>query len=249
MSADFVPEKVPRARVLVVDDEADIRLSVGRVLGLLGYEVDLAESGEQALAMAERTSYDVALLDIRLPGMDGIELMRRVADACPAMAVILLTGYAALDSAIAAVRSGAVDYLLKPASVRRIASAVATALARHRQATVPPTKVADQFLGAGPLTLDREQRLVTIGAGTGSDCRAASLTRSEATILSHLMVHPGVVVTCHELVGALGYTDGEEESRAIVRPHISRLRRKIEPDPASPRLILTVPGQGYVLKV
>ena len=249
MSADFVPEKVPRARVLVVDDEADIRLSVGRVLGLLGYEVDLAESGEQALAMAERISYDVALLDIRLPGMDGIELMRRVADACPAMAVILLTGYAALDSAIEAVRGGAVDYLRKPASVRQIGSAVATAVARRRQATAPPTQFADRFLEAGPLTLDRDARLVTVATGQTVDAYAAKLTRTQGAIIACLMQHPGVVVSCQELAGALSYDLQGEDARAVIRPHISRLRRKIEPDPASPRLILTVPGQGYVLKV
>jgi len=211
--------------------------------------VDLAKTGGEALEMIARIPYDVAIFDIHLPDADGVEVMQRAAKVRPAMAAILLTGFPSLGTAIAAVRAQAADYLRKPATVRDITRAIAAALDRRAQRAGAGGSTPDRFVQAGPLALDREQRLVTIGTGASYDCRAASLTRSEATILSHLMAHPGVVVSSHELAGALGYTDREEEAHAIVRPHISRLRRKIEPDPASPSLVLTVPRQGYVLKV
>ena len=98
---------------------------------------------------------------------------------------------------------------------------------------------------AGPLTLDREQRLATVTAGAGF--RVAGLTQSEAAILSHLMSRPGAAVSCRELAGTLGYAEKEGQARLLVRPHISRLRQKIELDPASPRFIVTVFGLGYTV--
>ena len=245
MSARIATEKAPHARVLVVDDEDEVRASVGRVVTALGYEVGLASSGEQALDMVARTPYDVAIFDIRLPDLNGIEVMRRAAGIRPSMAAILLTGYGSLDTAIEALRARAVDYLCKPASVGEIACAIAAALERRAGTLAMAGATADRFVQAGSLTLDREQRLATVNAGAG--LRVVSLTRTEATILSHLIAHPGVAVTCRELAGVLGYAETEGEARPIVRPHISRLRRKIEPDPASPRLIVTVSGLGYTL--
>ena len=239
---------VPRARVLVVDDEAEIRSSVGRLLSLLGYEVDTAASGEKALEMIEGTPYDVAVLDIRMPGLDGMEVMERAAESRPAMAAILLTGYASLETAIAAVRAQAVDYLRKPAGAGDIARAIDAALQRRAHGGQASGPTQDRFLQAGPLMLDRETRLVTVTSDLTVDARCARLTKSETAVVAHLMHHPDVVVSCRDLAGALGYEVDEEEARAVVRPHISRVRKKIELDPASPRLIQTIPRQGYTLK-
>ncbi|MBU0703722.1 MAG: response regulator, partial [Chloroflexi bacterium] len=117
----------PETRVLVVDDETHVRSALARSLALLGYRADEAASGHHALAMLERTPYDAMVLDIRMPGMDGVEIMRRVHHVYPDLHIIVLTGHATLESAIVAVKSNAADYLLKPASVYDIAAAIANA--------------------------------------------------------------------------------------------------------------------------
>jgi DNA-binding response OmpR family regulator len=234
------------ARILLVDDEADIRASVGRVLRLLGHRVDYAASGCEALSMIRKAAYDVAVLDIRLPDLSGIEVMHRAATVQPEMAVVLLTGYGSLDTAIQALRAQAVDYLSKPTSVSDISRAIGAALER-RASRSPRGRSGQRFLEAGPIALDRDLRIVTLASGAGPEFQRISVTRSEGTILAHLMAHVGVPVSCRELASALGYAETEEKARTIVRPHISRIRRKIEPDPASPRLLVTVPGLGYTL--
>ena len=145
--------QAPIARVLVVDDEEDIRASLGSLLRLLGYQVDTAATGEQALQMIRETPYDVAVLDIRLPGIDGVAVMRAAVDIRPEMAAILLTGHASLESAIAAVQAGASNYLRKPASARDIASAIGAAISGRRRAPESATTDAGPFLEAGPLVL------------------------------------------------------------------------------------------------
>ncbi|HEC35279.1 MAG TPA: response regulator, partial [Anaerolineae bacterium] len=116
-----------QARVLVVDDERRLRSALVSSLSLLGYQVDQAASGQQALEMLRQRSYDLMLLDIRMPGMDGIEVMHRVRQVCPGLVIIVLTGHASLESAITAVKCDAADYLLKPIGLSALADAVANA--------------------------------------------------------------------------------------------------------------------------
>jgi DNA-binding response OmpR family regulator len=237
---------IPQVRVLVVDDEASVRSALARSLTLLGYTADAAASGYQALAMLEHTPYDAMVLDIRMPGMDGIEVLQRVRQIYPDMSVILLTGHATLESAIAALRSHADDYLLKPASVRDIAAAIARALEQRVQEGPPRVISPGRFLRAGPVTLDRERHLAIMAEADGADSLRAELTVSESALLTHLMQHPHTVFSCCELAqDVLGYEVSKGEAQKIVRPHICRLRKKIEPDPDHPHLIRTVPGEGY----
>jgi DNA-binding response OmpR family regulator len=211
------------------------------------------------------------VLDMRLPGMDGIEVMQRACQMCPDLAIVVLTGHATLETAISAVKSHAADYLLKPASVHEVATAVARALQRradkrHRhhllqvmgqaldelsrieasgETSLTPTP--ERFLRAGPVTLDRENRLVIVAGGGDAGGSKAELTVSQALLLDYLMQHPNTILSCRELARfALGFDVGEQAAQSIVRPHISRLRKKIEPDPAHPRLIRTVAGKGYL---
>ena len=121
------------ARVLAVDDEAHIRHAIVRALRLNHYAADEAGSGRRALELLGQSPYDILLLDMRMPGMDGIEVMHRARAIQPELLIIVLTGHATLDSAIAAVKLGAVDYLLKPASLHDIAAAVAAALQARQQ--------------------------------------------------------------------------------------------------------------------
>lgn len=120
------------AHVLVVDDEGANRYSVSKTLQRVGYVVDEASSGEEALNHVEKQEFDVVLTDIRMQGIDGIELLRRVKDASPDAIVILMTGYASLGTAVEALRLGAHDYLIKPSSSQDIRSSVARGIERAR---------------------------------------------------------------------------------------------------------------------
>jgi DNA-binding response OmpR family regulator len=257
---------IPEARLLVVDDESHVRSALARSLALRGYRADEASSGYQALRMLESTPYDLLLLDIRMPGMDGVEVMQRARQLRPDLLIIVLTGHATLDSAIAAVKSHATDYLLKPVGLHDVAAAVARALRQRAQslrrqhllevidqtldalretevpAQAPPA--LERFLRAGPVTLDSERRLAVVG---GTPSRTAELTENEASILAYLMARPDQAISSRELARtALGYDVTEQEAQNIVRPHVFRLRRKLEADPREPRLICTVRGRGYL---
>jgi DNA-binding response OmpR family regulator len=236
---------VAKARVLVVDDEVSVCSALARSLTLLGYSADAAASGTEALEMLERAAYDAMVLDIRMPGMDGIEVMQQACQMDPNLPIILLTGHASLDSAIAAVRSRAADYLLKPVGVYGVAAAIERALERVREGA-SKAPASERFLRVGPVTLDRERHEVcVVGVGdTGSI--DVGLTSSESALLAQLMQSPDTVFSCRQLARtALGYDVSAIEAQSIVRPHISRLRGKLEPDPDQPHLIRTVSGRGY----
>jgi DNA-binding response OmpR family regulator len=237
------------ALVLVVDDEEQLRSVLARYLTLMGYKVDTAACGEEALDLLRCNPYDVAVLDIRMPGLDGVEVMHQALQMNADLAIIFLTGHASLESAIAAVKADAVDYLLKPISVRDLAAAVARSLERRARAGRSRTQRAasERFLEIGVVTLDRLRRKATVtGLGTLGDI-SAELTATETALLIHFMDHPGIGLSCAELAQvALGYHMGDREASAILRPHISRLRGKIEPDPSHPRLIVTSPPWCYL---
>jgi len=234
------------ARILVVDDEAMPRMTITRALNLMGYKTDEAASGTEALGKLAARFYDLMLLDLRMPGVDGVEVMRQANKRCPDTLVIILTAHATLESAIVAVRLGAVDYLLKPYSLRDTEAAIARALEKHRRAHEAPSTPAERFFQCSPITLDIEKRLAIVSLPDGRALQA-ELTGNEAALLMHLMQSPGVVHSCRDLARApLGYDVNEREAEDIVRPHISRLRNKVEAGPAHPALIRTIRGRGYL---
>jgi DNA-binding response OmpR family regulator len=268
---DLPSPPIPQARILIVEDETMTRKAIARALGLLGYDVEEAASGQQALSKLSTSAYDLMLLDLRMPGMDGMQVMKQVQESHPDLMVIVLTAHATLDSAITAVRTGAVDYLLKPSSIGEIKTAISRALeprherlrrkhlirvmsealealqAEEKREAAVASKRADRFLQRGGVTLDREKRLVAVAGAADAPGVDSTLTMNEAALLAHLMLNPDHVSSCRELArDALGYDVTEKEAQDIVRPHISRLRKKIEPDPAHPRLIRTVRGRGYL---
>lgn len=120
------------ARILVVDDEGAIRYSVSKTLQRIGYEVDEAASGEEALDTMGKRDYDVILTDIRMPGLTGVELLKRIKEVSPDAIVILMTGYASLGTAVESLRLGAHDYLIKPSSSQDIRTSVARGVERAR---------------------------------------------------------------------------------------------------------------------
>lgn len=262
-----------RARLLVVDDEASLRAGLRDLLSLMGYHVEEAASGPEALELLRNGYYDLMVLDIRMPEMSGVEVMQHAREMCPDLSIIVLTAYASLESAIAAVKSDAVDYMLKPFNVEDLAATISKTLQkraeeqRHQQlmdlisealdtldrsenpsaAASPPPMPADRFLHAGPLTLDCHKRITAV---QGNPTRTVELTEGEAAILAVLMEHPNEALSCSQLVrAAMGYDLDEREAQNQVRLYILRLRRKIEADPANPHLIRTVRGRGYFLSL
>lgn len=270
MTRDPGAPPYPGARILVVEDEPATRKAVTRALELTGYEAQSVASGEQALAWLAGHHCDLMLLDLRMPGMDGVEVMKHIGRTHPDLLVIVLTAHATLESAIEAVRVGAVDYLLKPCSLHDIEDAVSRALGRQRERLrrqhliqvmadalqalqeedardrAAPAGDLERFFRCGRVSLDRQKRLVAVGATAEGAGVQAELTENEAALLAMLMAQPGEALSCRELAReALGYDLAKAEAQDIVRPHISRLRKKIEPEPAAPRLVCTLRGQGY----
>lgn len=260
------------ARLLVVDDEANIRSALSRALSLLGYTVEEAGSGHEALSLLENSAYDLMVLDMVMPDVDGMAVMDHARRMYPDLLIIILTGHATLESAIAAVKSKAIDYLLKPASLQEIANTVTQALQKRadqiqrqhlvevmgealealRQGETRPLSTlttdleSHNLLQIHPLTLDRQKRMVAIMA---DQTYMLQLTEGETAVLASLMIHSDQVLSCSDLIyTAWGYTMNEREAQSVIRPYICRLRTKIE-SLFKTRLIRTVRKRGYVFLV
>jgi DNA-binding response OmpR family regulator len=273
------PKDDPRARLLVVDDEPNMRAGLRDVLNLMGYRVEEAASGYEALDLLESACYDLMVLDMQMPGIGGVEVMRHARKMQPDLSIIVLTAHASLESAIAAVKSDVADYLHKPFDIESLSATVAHALQERaeqlrrqqllnliggamdtldrteRPAVSPsspppvpsPPAPPERFLHAGPLTLDRQKRLVVVQS---DPVRTVELTEGEAAVLAALMEQPNQVLSWSKLVqAALGYALDEQEAQNQVRLYVFRLRHKIETDPGKPRLIRTVRGRGYFLSL
>jgi DNA-binding response OmpR family regulator len=258
-------------RLLIVDDEPNIRSALRRAFEPLGYQVEEAASGEAGLTLLEQIQIDLMILDLRMPGLHGIEVMQRVHRLRPELLIVVLTGHATLESAVEAIKSKVIDYLFKPASTQEIVATVLKALAqrnsqRQRQQLINTISqaatllhqsepllagAADPFSPAGallhiyPLTLHREKRLLAVTNNGFSQTLA--LTEGEATVLASLMTFPDRVLSCRDLIQTgWGYSTNEHEAQNIVRPHICRLRQKITGVIHDPTLIATVRKRGYI---
>jgi DNA-binding response OmpR family regulator len=259
-----------KTRLLIVDDEAHIRAALVRALSLVGYEVDEAASGQEALALLQREPYDLMVLDMILPGVEGIDVLRQAHQIQANVSIIILTGNASLESAIAAVKSAAVDYLLKPASIHDIIDAITNALQKQAASAQKeflvdalgealervdsaessltlsqiPQRSQSRFVVTQPLCLDRSQRLVTID---DEPERSVDLSRGETAVLMSMMQNADQTLSCEQLVWlAWGYKADRIEAKSVIRPYIFRLRNKLEDNPKKPRLIRTVRKRGYM---
>jgi two-component system alkaline phosphatase synthesis response regulator PhoP len=265
------------AYILVVDDEGAIRYSISKTLQRVGYQVHTAASGEEALDMMQHQAYDVVLTDIRMPGLTGVELLAKIKQQAPDAVVILLTGYASLETAIESLRLGAHDYLVKPSSSQDIRNSVSEGLERarnmrHRRILLRAIRENVEELtgervveGAGEpgaKTASSATPVVTpvttmtIGPLTIYPGRyqisvgdqPIDLTPTEFDLLLYLAAHRGRVVPCSELVREVrGYTLDEHEAREVIRPHVSNLRRKLKSSGQNPNIIVNVRGIGYRL--
>ena len=202
-------------RILVAEDDSDIAGLVQLHLRDGGYEVDVASDGRVAQEQALPKHYDLVVLDVMLPGLDGLEVCRRLRARPRYPLILMLTARSSELDRVLGLEVGADDYLTKPFS--------------------PP---GQRTVGAGTLVIDTEKRLVTLGP------QPVSLTAKEFDLLLLYACHPGRVYTRAELLD-LVWSVGYEGYEHTVNSHINRLRAKIEPSPARPALLLTVWGVGY----
>ncbi|MFE4548286.1 response regulator transcription factor [Streptomyces sp. NPDC056785] len=218
------------ARVLVVDDDPTVAEVVSGYLDRAGYLVDRAADGPSALARADAHRPDLVVLDLMLPGMDGLEVCRRMRGRGP-VPVIMLTARGDEDDRILGLEVGADDYVTKPFSPRELVLRVESVLRRARPATTASP------LHAAGLGLDPAARRATKG-----DVELA-LTAREFDLLAFFLRHPGRVFSREDLMREVWGWDFGDLSTVTV--HVRRLRGKVEDDPARPRLIQTVWGVGY----
>jgi two-component system, OmpR family, response regulator MprA len=217
-------------RVLVVDDDPPLRRMLARTLTAEGYDVTVAADGGAALAEAERTAPDVIVLDVAMPGLDGLTVARRLRSKGLPTPILMLTARDAVPDRVAGLEAGADDYLVKPFAVQEL-------IARLRALT---RRGADGLAAAGvrsygDLTLDVSARRAT-RAG-----REIELTGREAALLELLMREPGRVLTRERAIAVI-WDDGAEAN--VVDRYVTRLRRKV----GSPPLIRTVRGSGFTLR-
>ncbi|MGA5793780.1 response regulator transcription factor [Streptomyces cellulosae] len=221
-------------RILVVDDDPTVAEIVTGYLDRAGYVVDRAGDGPDALARAAAHRPDLVVLDLMLPGMDGLEVCRRMRGQGP-VPVIMLTARGDEDDRIMGLEVGADDYVTKPFSPRELVLRVGSVLRRARP--VADASVRSDVLGAAGLVVDPgARRAVKNGV-------ELALTVREFDLLSFFLAHPGRAFTREELMRDVWGWDFGDLSTVTV--HVRRLRGKVEDDPARPRLIRTVWGVGY----
>jgi two-component system phosphate regulon response regulator OmpR len=222
----------PARHILVVDDDARLRRLLQRYLTEHGYHVTTAADAEDAKASLKNFAFDLMVLDVMLPGQDGISLtteLRAVAD----LPILLLTALGETEDRVNGLAAGADDYLVKPFDPRELLLRIATILRR-----APPPPPMHQPLRFGPFTFDPG------GQELRRDGDRVHLTEAELSLLQILAEQPGLAVTRKQL-GQRSRISGSDRA---IDTQIVRLRRKLEADPRRPRYLLTKRGEGYVLR-
>jgi two-component system response regulator ResD len=233
-AAATLPRVAEPRTVLVVDDEPTIAEVVARYLERAGYETATTGDGREALRLAAEHRPDLIVLDVMLPGLGGIEVLRRLAAAGgPRTPVILLTAKGEHDDKLVGLRSGADDYMVKPFSPKELVARVDAVLRR-----VLPAADSAEPLRFDGLEIDVRGRRVTARGGE------AHLSQREFDLLLFIASHPGQVVTRDQLMDQV-WEPAFHGDPGTVTVHVRRLRTKIEPDPEQPRFIQTVWGVGY----
>ena len=233
----FRSDAVQRAmtRVLIVDDEPAVRAALDRALRLDRYEIELAGDGREALDRLAETRHDAVVLDVMMPGIDGLEVCRRLREAGDRTPVLMLTARDAVDDRVAGLDAGADDYLVKPFALKELKARLRALL---RRSEAPPG--GDRVLRFADLTLDRAAWEVRRGG------RPLTLSRTEFQLLAMFMEHPRQVLTRSQIFERVwGYDFGSSSNSLGV--YMGYLRRKTE-EGGEPRLLHTVRGVGYVLR-
>jgi DNA-binding response OmpR family regulator len=230
-------KKYTEKRLLIVDDDADMRLLLAEYFRRLGFQVAERESGAAALEPAVSGRFDCFIFDVSMPGMSGLELLKRIRSRGVQTPALFLTAHDELDDKVAGFEAGADDYLAKPFSPRELEYRVEALL--RRSGTIQEPQDGERF-EVGGLVIDKRRHEVS-RQGLRID-----LTPLEFQILELLASEPGRAWSRNALLDKVWSTDYEGYQRNI-DPHINRLRKKLEADPKNPKYVLTVRGVGYKL--
>jgi two-component system OmpR family response regulator len=231
---DAQPE-VGGISILLVEDDEKLARITAKYLESHGLHVELAFDSQQALASAKRQSFDLVLLDIMLPGRDGLEVCRAIRERQD-VPIVMLTARAEEADRVLGLESGADDYVTKPFSSRELLARIRAHVRRARGRTGP----ADKVLRAGRLTLDTGALTVSF------DGKPIALTGYEFALLRAFVERPGRVLSREQLLD-IAKGSAEDAFDRSIDGHVSRLRHKLGDDPRHPRLLKTVRGAGYVL--
>ncbi len=223
-------------RVLVVDDEESIRTLVEYNLRQAGYDVLVAEDGQTALSIVSQRGVDLLVLDLMLPGLNGLELCKRLRQEQSQIPIIMLTARGEEIDRVLGLEMGADDYVTKPFSPRELVARVRAVLRRKVDEMAPAT--GDAAFVVGDVRLDPERYELTVRG------EVIELTPREFELLHYLLKNLDRVVSCDQLLDRVWGYEYAGDTR-LVDVHISHLRDKIEDDPRAPRYIKTVRGVGY----
>ncbi len=224
-------------RVLVVEDEESYREALSYVLGKEGFDVAVASSGPEALTTFEQTGADIVLLDLMLPGLPGTEVCRRLRQMSSVPVIIVSAKDDEIDKVVG-LEIGADDYVTKPYSPRELIARIRAVLRRGAESD----QLVPASLDLGDIRMDVERHIVTV---RGEEVR---LPLKEFELLEFFLRNTGRVLTRGQLIERVWGSDYFGDTKTL-DVHVKRLRTKIEPDPAHPRLLVTVRGLGYKLQV
>lgn len=229
------------SHILVAEDQADIRDLIVLNLRSAGYEVQAVGDGQAALATQRVRTSDLLVLDLMMPGLDGLEVCKALRARGQATPILMLTAKSTELDRVLGLELGADDYLTKPFSMAELLARVKALLRRAELLQAAQSAAPAQALQNGELEIQPARREVRVAG------QLLELTALEFELLQHFAAHPGHVFSRAQLLDAVwGYShDGYEHT---VTTHINRLRAKIEQDPLQPRFILTVRGAGYKLR-
>ncbi|MTV27355.1 response regulator transcription factor [Nitriliruptoraceae bacterium ZYF776] len=226
------------AKVLAVDDEAQILTALGRGLQRVGHEVIVARNGEDGLVAAAAAQPDVVLLDLVLPDIDGIEVVRRLR-TWTAVPIVLLSGQGSERARIDALDAGADDFVDKPFSMAELRARLDAVLRRAQAVAAAAGPTTNGVLQADELIIDLPGRRVTV------EGREVRLTPMEWRLLEVLAANPGRLLTYRQVITAVWDEKHGDEARDSLRVHLRTLRGKLGDDANQPRYIATEPGAGY----
>ncbi|WP_404385088.1 response regulator transcription factor [Knoellia locipacati] len=220
-------------RILVVEDEVSFSDPLSYLLRKEGYEVSVAENGNDALVEFDSAGADLVLLDLMLPGLSGVDVCRSLRQKS-AVPIIMLTAKDSEIDKVVGLELGADDYVTKPYSSRELLARIKAVLRRLSE----PEELLPTTLEAGPVRMDVERHVVTVGGAT------TQLPLKEFELLEMLLRNTGRVLTRMQLIDRVWGSDYVGDTKTL-DVHVKRLRAKVEPDPASPKHIVTVRGLGY----
>ncbi|UCD77047.1 MAG: response regulator transcription factor [Desulfobacterales bacterium] len=225
-------------KILIIEDNQDLAHLLENHLRDLAFQVDVAFDGPTGLAKANSDNYDLVILDLMLPGLDGIEVCRRLRRRAAYVPILMLTAKSSEIDRVLGLEIGADDYVTKPFSIRELLARVKAILRRVEELTDGKHEPVPTVIRVADLEIDPTKRIARCGG------QSVDLTAKEFDLLLHFARNPGKVYTRSQLLDRIwGY--GHDGYEHTVNSHINRLRAKIEKDPAHPVYILTVWGVGY----